>query len=331
MAYNIDVSEVKTYNTCRRQWQFSSRNQFHIVPRTPAKSLAMGTIFHEAVAQLYLGADYDKVMTLVRKEIAKDETALIGMLKGYYEEVLIHDLEKWEVLEVEHRFKFPSGLEDTYWWCPQCKEEIDSYSVPHEETCPKCHTQLDIVTESVVDCIGSIDLIVYERKANTIYGVEHKTCSTFRDNAFLWMDEQPRVYCKALDYYIGQAKEQGRVPKDAINGGIYINEVKKLLRDFQYKRTLCTYDKEDLDRFWNKYLLNLESCVVSLKFKEDSEEPCPNYMNCRMCGFQNVCAVYGYRCVSEKVLLEDFGTEYMKRDCDHLDEKLDFGKKLEEN
>ncbi len=190
----IDVSEIKSFKACKRQWMLSSRNRYHLRPTTTAKALEMGTLFHEALAQLYSGADYDKVIALVEKERTKDEVALKAMLKGYYD-VLMEDLERMNVLEVEYRFNFESDVPD-------------------------------------VECVGAIDLIALEYTENgpVLYGYEHKTAGQFREQTLIKMDEQPRLYFEALELYLDNAIYEGCVPRDTCLGGIYINEIKKLIR-----------------------------------------------------------------------------------------------------
>jgi CRISPR/Cas system-associated exonuclease Cas4 (RecB family) len=291
----VDVSEIKTFKACRRQWMLSSRNRYHLVPTSPQPALALGTLFHEALAQLYLGASYEAVMKLVKQEMNKDDIALLAMLKGYADRVLPHDLERWTVLDVEHRFEFPHP------------------TIPDLNLC------------------GSIDLIVYDQVDRRIYGVEHKTCSTFRDEAFLWMDEQPRLYYEALEKYVENLNEEkGGAPNHspARVGGIYINEVKKLLRDFQYKRVLCSYDEEDRAGFWEAWTQDVEECHIAVTIEDEAERPKPSYFGCKLCSFAPLCAAYGYRTIPKDVIFSDYAAEYKVRECDHLDEKLDFGNRL---
>ena len=85
MSMKVDVSEIKTFKACRRQWQLSSRNRFHMRPIVTPPQFALGTIFHESLAQLYLGVSLDKVMAMVRREMQTDnDAALLAMIPGYY-------------------------------------------------------------------------------------------------------------------------------------------------------------------------------------------------------------------------------------------------------
>ena len=170
----VDVSEIKTYKSCRRQWLISSRNGFHLRPLVTPSHFALGTIFHESLHQMYMGVPLEKVMTFVRKEMSNDsEVALLAMVPGYYREVLPHDLDRFKVLDIEHHFNFVPAD-------PETGEILDAD----------------------VEVCGSIDMIVLDVEENAIYGFEHKTCKNFRDSSFMWMDEQPREYTYALMLYV---------------------------------------------------------------------------------------------------------------------------------
>lgn len=180
----VDVSEIKTFKSCRRQWQLSSRNKFHMRPIVTPPQFALGTIFHESLAQLYLGVPYEKVMEMVRREMQTDnDAALLAMIPGYYQKVLPGDLDRYRVLDVEHHFEIAPKTSD------------GEYLFPLEPMVDKStgEVQYDgngnpLMVSSLLVC-GSIDMIVLDEAQNKIYGFEHKTCKSFRDESYLWMDE----------------------------------------------------------------------------------------------------------------------------------------------
>lgn len=295
----IDVSEVKTFKSCKRQWMFSSRNKYHLTPKAPAAALHTGTLFHEALHSLYLGSELDNVMDWIRKEMINDgDACLLAMIPGYAKNVLEYDLERFKVLDIEHKFEI------------QPLQDVD------------------------IQVCGSIDMIVLEKATNKIFGFEHKTAKNFRDTSFLWMDEQPRVYTVALQEYINTLNhtvaeqwERAGCPEDAVPepytlGGIYINEVKKLLRDFKYQRTLCTYPAEDLQNFFQEFLGTCQSISATVA-NGGGVTPSPSYFNCSMCSFRGVCETYMYRDISKEAILDEFAEEFQERDIDHLDEKVE--------
>ena len=293
-SIRVDVSEIKTYKSCRRQWLLSSRNRFHLRPIVTPAHFELGTIFHESLAQLYLGVPVERVMEDVKKNMKDDsEAALLAMIPGYAREVLPGDLDRFKVLDIEHHFSFvPTD--------PETGEVID----PDIEVC------------------GSIDMIVLDPEENAIYGFEHKTCKNFRDASYIWMDEQPRVYTYALMQYVDKynASHPGATP--AKLGGIYLNETKKLLRQFQYNRTLCKYPEDDLKNFMYAFFGTCCACHQSVA-TNDPAYPSPSYMGCSMCDYKTICETYMYGTLDKDTVIEEFKEEFKVREVDHLEEKED--------
>ena len=290
----VDVSEIKTYKSCRRQWLISSRNGFHLRPLVTPSHFALGTIFHESLHQMYMGVPLEKVMTFVRKEMSNDsEVALLAMGPGYYREVLPHDLDRFKVLDIEHHFSFVPAD-------PETGEVLD----PDVEVC------------------GSIDMIVLDVEENAIYGFEHKTCKNFRDSSFMWMDEQPRVYTYALMLYVQEYNAKHPDQEPVTLGGIYINEVKKLLRGFKYQRTLCKYPADDLTNFMRAFFGTCCACHKSV-VENDPAYPSPSYFGCSMCDYKTICETYMYSTLDKDTVIDEFKEEFKVRESDHLEEKTE--------
>lgn len=305
----VDVSEIKSYRACKRSWLLSSRNRFHLRPRVTPTVFAFGTIFHEALHMMYMNVPLEKVMDMVTREMNPEtDTALLAMVPGYYDNVLPGDLERYQVLDIEHQFSFP---------------------VPNVADLNVC---------------GSIDMVCLDKNTNQIFGFEHKTAKNYRDDHFLWMDEQPRVYTVALQKYVEEYNEKQMdkyyeawdkwdttcqepdqepvKPTPVTLGGIYINEVKKLLRRFDYKRSLCVYAADDLENFMGGFYQTCMQCHESVT-TNDVAVPQPNYMGCKMCNFQTICETYKYSTLVKDVVLDEFSEEFVERDSDHLDEKVE--------
>lgn len=335
----VDVSEIKTFKACKRQWQLSSRNKFHLRPRVTPPQFALGTIFHESLAQMYLGVSLDKIMDMVRREMQTDkDAALLAMVPGYYKNVLPRDLDRFKVLDIEWHFEFP----------PTTSEGEYLFPLEHAKDPETGEYQYDengdpIMVPSLV-VVGSIDMVVLDEAQNKIYGFEHKTCKDFRDESYLWMDEQPRVYTWALQRFVNQynykrnqewkdrwekwyAKDadlatEPQRPQPATLGGVYLNEVKKLLRQFQYQRTLCTYSDEDLDNFMQSFFEDCTSCKHAVE-SNSFAAPKPNYFTCKNCSFNTICTTYMYANISKEEVLEEFVEEFVERTDDHLEEKTE--------
>ncbi len=293
----VDVSEIKTYKSCKRQWVLTSRNRFHLRPTVTPSHFALGTIFHEALAMMYLGNTLEKTMEFVRKEMSSDnEVALLAMIPGYYKNVLPGDLDRYKVIDIEHHFSF----------------------VP-------CDPETGEVLDKDVEVCGSIDMIVLDVAENAIYGFEHKTCKNFRDTSFMWMDEQPRVYTHALMQYVLAYNERHKDDpgfEPVTLGGIYINEVKKLLRDFKYQRTLCKYPKSDMVNFMRAFFGTVRACHQSV-INDDPGVPSPSYFGCSMCDYRTICETYMYATLDKDEVINEFQEEFKVRESDHLEEKAE--------
>lgn len=340
----VDVSEIKTFKACKRQWQLTSRNKFHLRPMVTPPAFAFGTIFHEALAQLYLDVPLDKVMEMVRREMQSDtDAALLAMVPGYYKNVLPDDLERFTVLDIEHHFNIVPTTSFGEYLFPL----IPSTDSKTGERIYDANG--DPVMEPSLTICGSIDMIVLDREEGKIYGFEHKTCKNFRDESYLWLDEQPRVYTWALKKFVEEYNQKQRMkwqqeyeavcrgegvepgdpgivfrdpPQPVTLGGVYLNEVKKLLRQFQYHRTLCTYSDEDLDNFMLAFFNDCREC----KHMVDSNSyaaPKPSYMGCSMCTFKTICSTYMYENLDREKILHEFSEEFVERTEDHLEEKTE--------
>ena len=311
----VDVSEIKTFKSCRRQWQLSSRNKFHMRPIVTPPQFALGTIFHESLAQLYLGVPLDKVMTMVRREMQTDnDAALLAMIPGYYKNVLPGDLDRYKVLDIEHHFEIaPKTSDGEYLFPLELAVDKKTGEVQYDANGEP------LMVSSLLVC-GSIDMIVLDEAQNKIYGFEHKTCKSFRDESYLWMDEQPRVYTWALKEYVKAYNEKHGTSYEL--GGVYLNEVKKLLRNFQYQRTLCAYTDEDLDNFMRSFFVDCLSCKRAVDTNSYAA-PKPSYFNCNMCSFKTICTTYMYANINKAEVLDEFSEEFVERTEDHLEEKTE--------
>lgn len=286
----VDVSEIKSFRTCKRQWQLSSRNQFHLAPRYIKPAFTFGTMFHEALHALYLGVPVEKVIEQVERDITGDEVALVPMIKGYAKEVLSDDLERFRIVDIEHKFDF----------------------VPLDPETGEA------ILEDFHFC-GSIDMIAVDDEQSMMYGFEHKSCKKFRDEQYMWMDEQPRMYTIALRKYVHKYNKEHGTNYQV--GGVYMNEVKKLMRKFEMKRTLCTYPEDDLENFIGSIMATCHNMYDLVHDSSMAVYPQPSYMGCQMCDFKDICHLYQYQNLSKDVILKEFEEEFAVREMDHLDEK----------
>lgn len=297
----VDVSEIKTFRSCKRKWQYTSRNKMHLTSYEPKSVFAMGTLFHEGLHALYMGVPIEQIMEDIKPRMQEDHVALLAMLPGYAKEILPVDMDRFKVMDIEYKFNFTPCDSD------------------------------GVIFDDKIELCGSIDMIALDVYTNEVFGFEHKTCKNFREETFMWMDEQPRVYTIALQEYVNRINNQrlaewenkgciGEKPEPYKVGGIFINEVKKLLRKFSCKRTLCKYPKDDLDNFFRYFMSSATSCRLAVENNEYCA-PSPDWMGCSMCDFNSVCSKYMYGNVDKDEILKQFEYEFKEREVDHLEEK----------
>lgn len=304
----FDASEMKTVSECARKWQLSSRNSFHLAPTVTNSNLTFGTLFHEALAALYLGGDIDSVVEQAVNECEDtvQEKVIRNMLEGYYDEVLFEDLERYRVLDIEH---------SVYYELPELAN-LDVGGVAQTE-------DLNHKEDGRVWVCGSIDMICLDMATNEIWGFEHKTCKKFRSNVYFIVDEQPRVYTYELLKYV---EEYNKARRHLCNftpvtlGGIFINEVKKVQRKFEYCRRACSYNEAQLNRFYQK-MLAVGSRIKRLQAFPNEAQCSPGYMSCGMCDYALICEKYAYDDITFEQIITEFEDEFHVRAHDHLEEK----------
>lgn len=324
----VDVSEIKEFRHCKRKWQLSSRNSFHLTPCVPPKAFKLGTVFHECLHKLYLGKDEAEVEKYctdqLKNEDPKDATMILSMVRGYSRNVIPSD-ERFVPIDIEWHFKFsPFELLDDM-----------GYYIANEMGIADALRDITIA--------GSIDMIALDTETNQIWGFEHKTAKNFRNDIYLWMDEQPRVYYAALKRWVDKFNERtffqwfdAKTKFEAYNpgveypepkpepvtlGGVYINEVRKLVRAFDYKRSPLRYPEDDLRNFMLSFVTSCAECHKMVNNPNLPRNPEPDMMTCMNCQYNTICQTVQYQNVTLEGLLKEFNLEYEVRKEDHLNEK----------
>lgn len=285
----VDVSEIKCFRECKRKHQFSSRNRFHLRPVAPNDNLVFGTQFHEVLHMMYLGTDIDKILEFITKEVtdAVHYRVMCNMAKGYFEGPYQQDKERFQVLDIERSFSIPGYI--------------------NPET-----------GEVEIEICGSIDMVCIDKITNELVGFEHKTSKNFRPEIYNIVDEQPRMYSIALRHILDEYHNQGKYLDVKNVGPIYLNQVKKLQVKFAYERVECKYSDQDLNRFLDGFIRTAKQIYEGVDIL-----PEPGFMKCQMCDYATLCEHYGYCDIDVNELTKEFENEFIVRECDHLEEKVE--------
>lgn len=316
----VDVSEVKTYRECHRKHEFSSRNRFHLRPIVSNDNLIFGTQFHEVLAMMYMGTSLDKILEWINEEVTDSVyfKIMTCMANGYYNGPYQEDKDRFQVIDIEKSFNYPVGLKDpnalgadeAYFNLKYSQDENGNWVAVDEN---------GEVYEAISIC-GSIDMVVIDKKTNTMCGFEHKTAKNFRPEVYNLVDEQPRVYSWALRKILEDYHAQGKYLDIKEVGPIYLNQVKKLSTKFAYERAACQYSEGDLNNFMLAFINTVQRIAIHENDPLDML-PQPGYMKCSMCDFADLCMHYGYENIQLDALTKEFDGEFEVRDHDHLDEK----------
>ena len=315
----VDASEIKTYRECKRKHLYSSRNRFHLISKVPNDNLVFGTQFHEILAMMYLGTSLDKILEWITREI-KDpvyyKTAQ-AMTTGYYNEVYSKDKDRFVVVDIEKKFCFPIGCRDV----DGNVYGLDSENITYGREEDGSWTAVDMSDGQVLTAIcacGSIDMICLDAKTGEMCGFEHKTAKNFRPEVYDLVDEQPRLYSWALRQILEEYHLAGKYTEVTDVGPIYLNQVRKLQRNFDTFRSACKYKDEDLKLFLKSVLRTMTSISC-----EDASvaTPEPGFMKCQMCDYADLCMHYGYATPTLEGIQDEFEGEFEVREVDHLDEK----------
>ena len=211
---------------------------------------------------------------------------ILSMVRGYSRNVFPSD-ERFVPIDIEWHFKFsPFELLDEL-----------GYYLAHEMGIADALREITIA--------GSIDMIALDTETNQIWGFEHKTAKNFRNDIYLWMDEQPRVYYAALKRWVDKFNERtffqwfdAKTKFEAYNpgveysepkpepvtlGGVYINEVRKLVRAFDYKRSPLRYPDDDLRNFMLSFVTSCAECHKMVNNPNIPRNPEPDMMTCMNC------------------------------------------------
>lgn len=309
----IDTSEVKTYRECTRKHMYSSRNRYHLKPVAPNENLVFGTQFHEVLHMMYLGSSLDKILEWIRAEVTEPNALrmMINMATGYFEGPYQQDKDEYTVLDIEKSFEYPIGVVGE-----EAHPELLTYYIDDaDKKWMACNVASGEIYEAVVVC-GSIDMICIEKSTGKLVGFEHKTAKNFRPEVYDLVDEQPRVYSWALMRILDDYHKQGKYLEVKQTGAIYLNQVKKLLTKFDFKRSACEYTYSDLEGFMKMFVVTANKISNSY-----DTTPEPGYMKCQMCDYADLCMHYGYAEPTLEDLQQEFDGEFVVRDVDHLEEK----------
>lgn len=153
----LTASEIRAWQSCRQAWYF--RYHEGLVPITPPKAPAFGTLVHSLLARHY-GAE---------STVEPGDAVSIAQARAIVAAYSAHD----PVARLQH-------------------------SVQHVELTFTCRAPTPKGRSRKVTLAGKIDLITTDRYGNT-WLWDHKVCSTFPNPTWLRLNIQMRLYLYAAE------------------------------------------------------------------------------------------------------------------------------------
>lgn len=152
------VSELKVFNTCKRQWYFSGRNGLYYRPAETSDALKMGSVFHEALEHIYKREDFSITNILDKHQVtSRSDRNLIHFQISKYKDIIYEqDYSIFNNIETEKKFEI--------------------------EVTDKCWIH------------GYIDLVYVNENNNKIEALEHKFVRYFRGATENILDLQLKTY-----------------------------------------------------------------------------------------------------------------------------------------
>ena len=347
-----DVSEIKDFRHCKRKWQLGSRNSFHLRPIVTPSAFKMGTVFHECLHKLYLGKDKEEVIKYLEGEMLtsdpKETLVLKSMVSGYAREVMPEDA-KFKVLDIEHHFKFKpfdllddkgkelakqltNGASADYFLNLEIAGSIDMIALNLEDNTVwgfehKTAKNFRNSTYLWLDEQPRVYYAALQQWVDQYNMKQHEDwatkCTAMRDE-YLQQYGHAVAECEYTDVFKLKLPEEPAYPPAppvVKLGGVYINEVRKLVRAFDYRRSALKYPEDDLRNFLLSFLTSCAECHKYATNEDIPRIPSPDMMTCQTCQYNTICQTFQYQNLTKDKVLTEFKLEFEERKQDHLDEK----------
>ena len=191
-TYELHISDVRTFKSCRRRWDWSSPLRRHLEPIVTPRHFLVGKAVHYGLATFYetgempadvfdryMKVEMEKLGVLWPDEVAiieKDRALGVGMLENYMRWVHSYEApdERWEIIATEQAFG-PLPL-----FNPQGRKS------------------------NRVFLAGRFDGIIRDRETGLLWLREFKTAGREPNPDWLELDDQLVTYCNAAQQIMGE-------------------------------------------------------------------------------------------------------------------------------
>jgi len=193
--FELHISDVRTFKSCRRRWDWSSPLRRHLEPIVTPVYFLLGRAVHLAIANFYETGEIPE--DTYRRFMAKAVKEYEGQTGPLWPE----EREKLDTADAlglglcQHYFKWVTGPEEPdARWETVATEMQFSVPIPTPSGTPS----------SRIFLAGRFDGVVRDRVANQLWLREYKTSARTPDERWLSMDDQATIYCWAAQQVLGE-------------------------------------------------------------------------------------------------------------------------------
>jgi len=318
MKYELHISDIRTYLSCRLLWHIQSPLRLHLEPEHTPWYFLTGRAVHYALARLYEQGENPVVVAenYMRKAVDMEVKASGPLWED-------------EVLVFEAEVEMAKSLCQNYlYWLKSYEDPDGDWDVVATEI----HYEQPLFTptgriSNRISLAGRFDQIIRHKGTGDLWLREFKTSKRYPDNEWLEFDDQAAGYCWAASQISGEPvvgiqyrfllKKVPQQPSLVQNGARLSRAINSSLSTTYelYKQAIADNDFDEADyadiladlkkRNWNEYIVEIpvrktraELDHVSRKFWEIGLEMTrkniavidePEWNKCVRCSFKEAC------------------------------------------
>lgn len=189
--FEVHISDVRTYKSCRRRWNWSSPLRGHLEPRTTPIFFMVGKAVHYALASYYETGEHPAdVFKAYMDKAALTEKLWDDELKKFNESVVLG------VGMLENYRRWISSVE-----APDERWEMVATEMPYGPM--PIITPWGEPSENVL-LAGRFDGIIRDKETGELWLREFKTSGREPNPQWLELDDQATIYCWAVQQIMGE-------------------------------------------------------------------------------------------------------------------------------
>jgi hypothetical protein len=319
---HIHISDVRTFRSCRQRWYFSSPMQKGLTTRVPGRALFLGTICHDSLDRFHMVAgELPQERRVAYMEQCLNETfqSEIARLR----KLLTQDEMDALALEITDLFDKAEGiLLNHVRWC-------EGHFFPRFETLEtEVDFVVPLMPERSISFAGRYDALLRHKATGRLWLLDYKVSNMpieYYSQYLQQLDDQAKAYVTYCRQIYGQelegivfnvlrakppsqprvlkSGEMSRAQNQDTTWEVYRQALTRAgLRPQDYLDVKAQLEEREARRPFNTMVMITFTDETLRLFERSMQQtvremlkpsiyPNPNFLNCRMCAFQDPCNV----------------------------------------